>query len=186
MFVFQTKGAGNCLFHVIQGCLRLRKSADKEAPFYPCRYLRRAVVAHMAHQRHRVMKHKGAALRSKYGVANNDLSDTPISYKQYLQFMLKSTTWGDDVVIYAISDLFKIKIISINASRLDEFRCRHNQTLRTVDTILIFNGSNHYSFAGKWSFVLLTGHFPWTFVVCQSFVTGNYITSLLLDVFQCK
>ena len=132
------------------------------------------------------MKHKGAALRSKYGVANNDLSDTPISYKQYLQFMLKSTTWGEDVVIYAISDLFKIKITSINASRLDEFRCRHNQTLRTVDTILIFNGSNHYSFAGKWSFVLLTGHFPWAFVVCQSFVTGNYITSLLLDVFQHK
>ena len=77
----QTKGSGNCLFHMIRGCLRLRKSADKEAPFYPCRYLRRAVVAHMAHQRHRIMKHKGAALRSTYGIANNELSDTPISYK---------------------------------------------------------------------------------------------------------
>ena len=149
MFVFQTKGAGNCLFHAIRGCLRLRKSADKEAPFYPCRYLRRAVVAHMAHQRHRVMKHKGPGLRSKYGVANNDLSDTPISYKQYLKFMLKSTTWGEDVIIYAISDLLKIKITSINASRLDEFRCRYNQPLSAVDAILIFNGSNHYSFASE-------------------------------------
>ena len=137
------------MFHAVRGCLRLRKSADKEAPFYPCRYLRRAVVAHMAHQRHRVMKHKGPALRSKYGVANNDLSDTPISYKQYLQFLLKSTTWGEDVVIYAISDLFKIKITSINASRLDEYRCRHNQPLSVVDAIFIFNGFNHYSFAGK-------------------------------------
>ena len=149
MFVFQTKGTRNCLFHAICGCLRLRKSADKEAPFYPCRYLRRAVVAHMAHQRHRVMKHKGAALRSKYGVANNDLSDTPISYKQYLKFMLESTTWGEDMIIYAISDLLKIKITSINTSRLDEFRCRHNQPLSAVDAILIFNGSNHYSFAGE-------------------------------------
>ena len=153
------------MFHAVRGCLRLRKSADKEAPFYPCRYLRRAVVAHMAHQRHRVMKHKEPALRSKYGVANNDLSDTPISYKQYLQFLLKSTTWGEDVVIYAISDPFKIKITSTNASRLDEYRCRHNQPLSVVDAILIFNGSNHYSFAGKWSFLHLTGCLWWTFVV---------------------
>ena len=143
----------------------MRKSADKEAPFYPCRYLRRAVVAHMAHQRHRIMKHKGPALRSKYGVANNDLSDTPMSYKQYLQFLLKSTTWGEDVVIYAISDLFKLKITSINTNRLDEYRCRHNQSLSVVDAVLIFNGSNHYSFAGKWSFVHLTGRLRWSFVV---------------------
>ena len=132
------------------------------------------------------MKHKGAALRSKYGVANNDLSDTPISYKQYLQFMLKSTTWGEDVVIYAISDLFKIKITSINASRLDEFRCRHNQTLRTVDTVLIFNGSNHYSFASKWSFVLLTGAF--SMGVCSVPVVCNWelYYESFTGRFQCK
>ena len=170
MFVFQTKGSSNCLFHAIIGCLRVRKSTDKKAPFYPCRYLRKAAVVHMAHQRHRVMKHKGAALRGKYGVANNDLSETPISYKQYLQHMLKSITWGEDVIIYAISDLFKIKITSIDVSRLDEFRCRHNQPLSAADAILIFNGSNHYSFAGKWSFVHLTGCFWWTFVVNWSFV----------------
>ena len=116
------------------------------------------------------MKHKGAALRSKYGVAHNDLSDTPISYKQYLQYMLKSSTWGEDVIIYAISDLFKLKITSINANRLDEYRCRHNQSLSAVDVILIFNGSNHYSFAGKWSFVLTTGRFRWTFLANRSFV----------------
>ena len=28
---------------------------------------------------------------------------------------------------------------------------------RDVDAVLIFNGSNHYSYAGKWSFVLVTG-----------------------------
>ena len=166
----QTKGSGNCLFHAIRGCLSLRKSSDKEAPFYPCRYLRRAVVAHMAHQRHKVMKHKGAALRSTYGIANNELSDTPLSYKQYLQFLLKSTTWGEDIVIYAISDLFRLKITSINTVRLDEYRCRHNQSLRDVDAVLIFNGSNHYSYAGKWSFVLVTGRLRWAFVVNQSFV----------------
>ena len=158
------------MFHAIQGCLSLRKSSDKEAPFYPGRYLRRAVVAHMAHQRHRVMKHKGAALRSTYGIANNELSDTPLSYKQYLQFLLKSTTWGEDIVIYAISDLFRLKITSINTVRLDECRCRHSQSLRDVDAVLIFNGSNHYLYAGKWSFVLVTGCLRWVFVVNQSFV----------------
>ena len=108
---------------------------------------------------------QGAALRSTYGIANNELSDTPISYKQYLQFLLKSTTWGEDIVIYAISDLFRIKITSINATRLDEYRCRHNQSLNVVDAVLIFNGSSHYSYAGKWLFVLLTGRLQWAFVV---------------------
>ena len=111
------------------------------------------------------MKHKGAALRGKYGVANNDLSDVPISYKQYLQLMFKSTTWGEDVMIYRISDLLKLKITTINAQRLDEFCCRHNQPLAATDVILIFNGTNHYSFASKWSFVLITGCFQWMFLV---------------------
>ena len=111
----------------------------------------------MAHQRHRVMKHKWAALRSTYGIANNELSDTPISYKQYLKFLLKNTTWGEDIVIYAISDLFKLKITSINATRLDEYRSRHDQPLNEVDAVLIFNGSSHYSYAGKWLFVHPTG-----------------------------
>ena len=172
MFVIcRLKDPATAYYHAIRGCLQLRKSADKEALFYPCRYLRRAVVAHMAHQRHRVMKHKGAALRSTYGIANNELSDTPISYKQYLQFLLKSTTWGEDIVIYALSDLFRIKITSINAIRLDEHRCRHNQSLNVVDAVLIFNGSNHYLFASKWLFA----NFNWmsSVGVCGGLVICN-------------
>ena len=129
------------------------------------------------------MKHKGAALRSTYGIANNELSDTPLSYKQYLQFLLKSTTWGEDIVIYAISDLFRLKITSINTVRLDEYRCRHNQSLRDVDAVLIFNGSNHYSYAGKWSFVLVTGRLSMGVygkpVICNSKGSWDILTRRL-------
>ena len=146
--------------------MNLRKSTDPDPPFYPSRYLRRLVVAHMAHHRFRIWKHKGHSLKAKYGVQDNDYSAEPLSYRQYLRLMLKRSTWGEDIVIYAISTLFKLKITTITCSgkRLDEYRCRHDLPVAAADVVLIHNGVNHYSFAGKWTLV----HF-WTFTpdVCK-------------------
>ena len=72
-----------------------------------------------------------------------------LSYRQYLIKLLDKATWGDDVCIHALSCLFRLKIICVNASRLDEARYHHNLPLGAVDVVLIFNGNNHYSFAGK-------------------------------------
>ena len=59
------------------------------------------------------------------------------------------------MVIYAISTLFKLKITTVTCSgkRLDEFRCRHDLPVAAADVVLIHNGVNHYSFAGKWTLV---------------------------------
>ena len=43
---------------------------------------------------------------------------------------------------------FGAKLV-INANRLDEARYRHDLSLGAADVVLIFNGNNHYSFAGK-------------------------------------
>ena len=135
--------------------MNLRKLTDPDPPYYPSRYLRRLVVAHMAHHRFRVMKHKGHSLKAKYGVQENDYSQEPLSYRQYLKLMLKRSTWGEDIVIYAISTLFKLKITTITCSgkRLDEYRCRHDLPVAAADVVLIHNGLNHYSFAGKWTLI---------------------------------
>ena len=104
---------------------------------------------YMCHQRDKIWKHKGASLRSKYGL--DDERNTPISYRQYLINMLKRSTWGEDVVIHALSCCFRLKITVLNAGRetLDESRYRHRLPMAAANMILIYNGNNHYSFAGR-------------------------------------
>ena len=167
--------------------MNLRKFTDPDPPYYPSRYLRRLVVAHMAHHRHRIMKHKGHSLKAKYGVQDNDYSAEPLSYRQYLKLMMKRSTWGEDVVIYAISTLFKLKITTITCSgkRLDEYRCCHDLPVAAADVILIHNGLNHYSFAGKWTLVYF-----WTLVpdvrkelgVCGNFNSFEQVKWTLVNL----
>ena len=150
---FQTRSSGNCLFHAYRGCLRLRKSTDTEAPYYPCRYFRRHIVWFMVHNRDLLWKAKHLSLRAKYGVEGNDVFGHPISFKEYLRSLLKRSFWGDDVVLYVLTCLFSTSITVINAVTLDEYRIRHTLPLSKVDVILVFNGANHYSYAGRWTFV---------------------------------
>ena len=103
----------------------------------------------MAHNRSFVWKLKSASLRSKYGVENGDYVDHPLSYKDYLRNMLKRSFWGEDVVIYSLASLFDLKITVLNSRRLEEYRFRHNLPLHAADVVLVYNGNNHYLFAGE-------------------------------------
>ena len=137
------------MFHAFRVVCKLRKFSDHDSPYFPCRYLRRQVVVYMCHNRDKIWKHKQASLRSKYGLDDDD--SPPISYRQYLIKMLKRSTWGEDVVLHALSCLFWVKITVINAGRetLDESRYRHRLPMATADMVLIYNGNNDYSFAGE-------------------------------------
>ena len=157
LYVFQTRSMGNCLFHAFKGCLKVRTWADNLPPYFPCRYVRRMVVSWMAHNRSFVWKLKSASLRSKYGVENGDYVDHPLSYKDYLRNMLKRSFWGEDVVIYSLACLFDLKITVLNSRRLEEYRFRHNLPLHSADVVLVYNGNNHYLYAGEydWTFVYI-------------------------------
>ena len=122
--------------------------SDKKAPYYPCRYFRRQIVWYITGQRDVIWKHKHLSLRSKYGVENNDVFGHPISFKEYCRNLLHRNFWGDDVVLYAITLMFKTTITVINAVKLEEYRIRHNLPLHEVEIVLIFNGRNHYTYAG--------------------------------------
>ena len=137
------------MFHAFRGACKLRKFSDHDSPYFPCRYLRRQIVVYMCHQRDKIWKHKSASLRSKYGL--DDEENSPISYRQYLINMLKRSTWGEDVVIHALACQFRLKITVINAGResIDESRYRHKLPMGAADMLLIYNGNNHYSFAGR-------------------------------------
>ena len=108
------------MFHAFKGCLKVRGGGDKVSVYFPCRYLRRMIVAWMAHNRYFLFKHKKVSLQSKYGVEGGDYCPEPISVKEYLRKMLKRSFWGEDVVLYALSCLFDLKITVVNGSTLDE------------------------------------------------------------------
>ena len=60
------------MFHALKGGLKLRNMTDKAAPYFPCRYLRRMIVAYMANNRDLIWKHKEASLRGRYGLEGGD------------------------------------------------------------------------------------------------------------------
>ena len=89
---------------------------------FPCRYLRQLIVAWMCHNRCVVWNHKKVSLMSKYGVEDGDVVPNPISFKDYLRKLLKRGFWGEDVVLYALSIIYDIRITVLNACTLDEYR----------------------------------------------------------------
>ena len=56
---------------------------------------------------------------------------------------------GDAVILYAILCLWALKITVLNSQTLQEYRVRHGVAMRHVDIGLVFNGSCHYTTAGK-------------------------------------
>ena len=137
------------MFHALLGCLKIRTTSDKESPYYPVRYLRRQLVAYMCHHRELIWKLKEASLRSKYGVEGGDICSQPISYKEYLLKVLKRGFWGEDIILQAFSVMTKTRITVLNAEKLEEYRISHDLPMKKVDIVLIFNGRNHYSYAGE-------------------------------------
>ena len=138
------KSLGNCMFHAFKGCLQVCHSGDTKAVYFPRRYLRRMIVAWMAHNRYYVMKHKLVSLQSKYH----------ISYREYLRLMLKRSTWGEDVTLHCLASLFDVRITVVKSSFLEEYRYRHDLPLHRADVVLVYNRHNDYLCASKWMLVL--------------------------------
>ena len=53
----------------------------------------------------------------------------PLSFKQYLRCLLKRSFWGDEVVLYAVSCMWKLKITVLNTKTLQEYRIPHDRVL---------------------------------------------------------
>ena len=66
------------------------------------------------------------------------------------------------MILHSLSSLFELRITVFNSASREEYRYRHNLPLHRADVVLIYNGHNHYLYAGKWTFTLsldaCTGH----------------------------
>ena len=75
----------------------------------------------------------------------------PFSYKDYLQYLLKDSTWGDEVLIVNMSMRWQI-CITVLHDDLRESRVRHDRPLQDADLVLVYCGNSHYVGACKYPF----------------------------------
>ena len=90
---------------------------------------------------------------SLYGVeerANPDRGwNPPLSFKHYLRLLLRRDFWDDEVVLYAVSCIWSMKITVLNTKTPQEYRIHHNRVLDDVDVVLTFNAVNHFNAVGE-------------------------------------
>ena len=88
---------------------------------------------------------------SLYGVEETDPSrdwNPPLSFNQYLRCLLKKSFWGDKIVLYAVSCMWRLKITILNTKTLQECRIQHDRMMDHADAVLTFS-NNHFNAAGK-------------------------------------
>ena len=91
-----------------------------------------------------------STLRAAYGVADpNALHGGPLSYRDYLHNLLRRDFWGDEIVLWAVSMMWGLKVTVLNSKTLQEYRIRHNSAFKHVDVGLVYNSFSHYSAAGR-------------------------------------
>ena len=78
----------------------------------------------------------------------------PFSFKEYLEYILQDTTWGEELLIVAMSQRWQITITVVHGESLRESRVRHNRPLDEVDLVLVYCGNNHYVGASKYLFLI--------------------------------
>ena len=107
----------------------------------------------MVNHRQLVMKSKFWSLSSHYGVEEEAQESRgwtpPLSYRQYLHLMLRRDFWGDEVVLFAVSCMWSVKITVFNSKTLQEYRIRHDRAMEEADIVIVYNGVNHFNAAGK-------------------------------------
>ena len=111
----------------------------------------------MVHHRQLVMKCKFWSLSSHYGVQVEEDPEVqqsrgwapPLSYRQYLHLMLQRDFWGDEVVLFVMSCMWSVRITVLNLKTLQEYRIRHDRHMEEADIVIVYNGANHFTAAGK-------------------------------------
>ena len=153
LIYLQVDGTGNCLFSALKKSMAVRNAASREATYFPNRYFRRMVVSYMVNNRQLIMKNKFVALMSTYSVVvEGDQGrgwTTPLSFRQYLHLLLRRDFWGDEIVLFAVSCMWLVKITGFNTKTMQEYRIRHDRAMEDADMVVTYNGSNHFNAAGK-------------------------------------
>ena len=128
----------------------------KDLVYFPNRYLRHQVVMYLVQQRAYFLATHKLYLLGQYTGTRGDPG--PFSYKAYLMHLLDCDSWGDHIVLHAISKLWEVCIMILHSSNLRETRICHNKALGDAKVVVVFNDQSHYNGAGKGASELALGH----------------------------
>ena len=146
--MFQVGAVGNCLYESV-----LRQTVCPQE--FVAEHLKRMVLAFMSVNHTWFRDRVKEDLRGTYtGPRDDPDSPGPFSYAEYLDYMHRRGSWGDEIILLAISLMWKVRISVIYAETLAVKRIRHDHDLATTDIILIYAGRQHYSAVGKVVYVL--------------------------------
>ena len=85
----------------------------------------------------------------------------PFSFYSYLKFMLQNSSYGDDMIILTMSQIWQQRITILDAGALFERRFRHNNIITKTDILIVHHSSTqHFVGTGKCSEAPLTGRKP--------------------------
>ena len=73
----------------------------------------------------------------------------PFSIVTYLEYILDSSSWGDEITLVLLSMVFQVHITVIDTASLKSTQVRHDNLLEQADLVLLLSGGNHYMAAGK-------------------------------------
>ena len=137
------------MFSAIKKALGVRHKGATGDPFYPTHYFRCQVVVWMVQNRQQVLYNKREALEANYGIEEESATfKGPLTFKSYCQLLLDKRFWGDEVVLYAISAMWNLRITAFNSKTDEEYQVHHNAVMDLADINMVYNVGNHYSAAG--------------------------------------
>ena len=71
--------------------------------------------------------------------------------KAIVRHYLTRSFGGDEIILYAVSCMWDLRITIFNSQTGQEYRVRHSVVMDQADVNLVLNGGTHYSAVGKWS-----------------------------------
>ena len=134
------EGNGSCLF----ASFRRLMAVPVE---YTNLHMRRKVVLHLVTHIADYEQDLIPLIRGIYGAG--DPLTTPQSVCSYLQDLLQTNFWTDEIVLRVLSICFSLTITVIRGNTGREERVCHNRELGNVDMVLVLTRRDHYSPAGK-------------------------------------
>ena len=146
---FQVHGNNRCLYTLVRHSLNIQTPGylHRDLVYFPNRYLRCQVVMYLVQQRAYFLATHKIYLLGQYTGTGGDPG--PFSYKSYLMHLLDCNSWGDHIVLHAISKLWEVRVTILHSSNLRETRIHHNKALGDAEVVVVFNDESHYNGAGK-------------------------------------
>ena len=133
---------GNCLFNAVRQCIAV------SLPYFKSRHLWQQMVQFAIEGQYFLIPTVMPQIQGLYG--NSDFF-FPVTFKEYLQYMLEDGVWGDQVALYLIARMWNMKISILVAGgwqvtvEIYKVPLHHQGGMVEADIVVAFNGHGHYS-----------------------------------------